>query len=149
VSVGREAIYSALFAKAAAASGFTTISRKLKHWKDVLPEEMPYMAQIQKSEENLNNQRGLDKKWQLRGAFYIYVHTNALQQPDIVPSQVLNPILDDMEDLFKIDDVMSNVCTLGGLVSRAWIDGTIETSEGTLGDREVAIVPWCIVVPAH
>lgn len=37
--------------------------------------------------------------------------------------------------------------TLGSLTYQAWINGKIETDEGTLGGQSVAIVPIRITVP--
>ena len=147
----RESIYSALFTLASGVAGFVTKDRVLRHWTDVGPEEMPALFQVQKSETKVQ-QRGKPKVWELRGEFFVYVHTNSQQLGGVgavPPSQILNPLLDDVENIFTIDDVSNQVCTLGGLVSHAWIDGTIETGEGTLGDHEVAIVPWAILVPSY
>ena len=143
----RETIYAALFALISGKAPFITTSRVLKHWNDVGPEEMPALFQVQKTEEK-KQQRGTPAIWTLRTDLYLYVHTNAQQLGgSITASQLLNPLLDAVTGAFAIDDLSNNVCTLGGMVSHAWIDGAIETSEGQLGDHEIAIVPVAVLVP--
>lgn len=154
--MNREDIYSALFAKVSSSANFATIGRLLKHWTDVGPEEMPALYQVQKREE-VTQLKGQGKRWTFKVDLYVYVHTNSQQLggegiapplPDatLTPSMLMNPLIDAIEAALAIDDFSNNACTLGGLVSRAWIDGVIETSEGALGDHEVAIIPISIMV---
>jgi len=146
--MNRETIYAAAFAKFSGASGFVTKSRLLHHWSEVQPEEQPAFYQVQISEEN-QQLKGIPPRWVLRMKLFVYVHpaTQTLSD-EVTPSQSLNPLLDALEAALTADDPQTNACTLGGLVSRIWIDGTIETSEGVLGDQEVAIIPVSIVVPS-
>lgn len=145
--MNRETIYAALFAKLSASAGYVTTSRKLRHWNDVSSEEQPALFVAQRSEV-VERPRGLPPKWALTVDVYVYVSTAAQQDSSVIPSQMLNPLIDALEAALAADDLANNACTLGGLVSRCYIDGAIETSEGTLGDQEVAIVPVTIVVPS-
>lgn len=146
--MSREAIYAALFAKVSAPSGFIKTSRKLQHWTDTAVEECPALYMTQKR-ELITQPKGQGAHWTFEVELYVYVHTNSQQLAlDTSPSTLLNPLIDAIETALSIDDFANNACTLGGLVSRAWINGTIETSEGTLGDHEVAIIPISITVPA-
>jgi hypothetical protein len=144
--MNRELVYAALYAKLAASAGFVTTSRKLRHWSDVAAEEQPALFVIQ-TNEPVQQQRGMPPKWTLRVNAYIYVNTQAQSDTEVVPSQLLNPLLDAVEAVLAPDDVANYVQTLGGLVSHCWIEGPIETSEGCLGDQEVAIVPIAMLVP--
>ena len=38
-------------------------------------------------------------------------------------------------------DPITNKCTLDGLVQHAWVEGTIETDEGLLGEQGFAMIP--------
>lgn len=144
----REPIYAALFAKLSNSANYVTKSRRLLHWTDVGPEDCPALFQAQ-GLETVAQLKGQGKSWTFHVNVYVYVHTNSQQlASDASPSTLLNPLLDALETALAIDDFSNNACTLGGLCSRAWIDGNIETSEGTLGDHEVAIVPISIMVPA-
>lgn len=144
----RETYYAALFAKLATASNFATTSRVLRHWTDVGPEEMPALFQAQTTETR-EQMKGQGVKWTLRTRVYMYLHTNTQQLGgSVIPAQELNTYLDAIEATLAPDNFSDNVQTLGGLVSHCWIDGTIETSEGTLGDHSVAIIPIAMLVPS-
>jgi len=144
----RETIYAALFALVSGSASFTTASRKLRHWSDVAIEEHPALFQRQVDETRLV-QRGVPPKIQLHVELYIYVSTLAQQlDPAVVPSQLMNPLLDALDAALVVDDLSNNVLTLGGLVSHCWVDGKTENFEGMLGDQAVAIIPVSILVPA-
>lgn len=149
----RETLYAALFAKFAGltfssggATSFGTTSRRLEHWEEVELEGYPALFMVQATERVVQT-RGLPPKWSLGILLYIYVRTLAQQDKTVVPSTLLNPIIDALDTALRHDDLQAGTCTLGGLVSHAWISGPIETSEGNLGDLEVAVVPVEIVVP--
>jgi hypothetical protein len=137
----REPIYAALFALAAGATSFVTVSRRLRHWSDVGAAEQPALFMIQKS-ETAEERRPLPAKWRASVDLYLYV-----QAPDELtsPATVLNPLLDAVETALAPDPV-GHVQTLGGLVSHCWIAGRVQTDEGVLGGQAVAIVPIEILV---
>ena len=146
----REEVYAALFDKVTALSPggghkFAVVSRNLRHWSEVPIEDHPALFQTQDS-ETVTNTRGLPPKRVLHVTLYVYVHTEAQHDRDSVPSMLLNPLLDAIDDALAPDNE-DGTCTLDGLVSHCWIEGTIETSEGTLGNQEVAIVPVHILIP--
>ena len=150
----RESLYAAIFAKFAgltftsgSKTAFGYTSRRLFHWETVELDSFPALMQVQ-TKEVPKQQRGLPTAWTLEVLLYIYVRTEAQQNSTIIPSQLLNPIMDALDTALRPDDLKSGTCTLGGLVSHAWISGPVETSEGNLGDLEVAVVPLEIVVPS-
>jgi hypothetical protein len=133
--MNREPIYAALFDLVSAAPGLVTVSRKLKHWSDVPRSERPALFQAQKSETPAQL-TGRPAAWTLAVDLYLYVSTAGA----VSPGEMLNPILDHLSA--QLDNRGAGVPqTLGGLVQWARIEGAIETSEGTLGDDEVCIVP--------
>lgn len=133
--MNREEIYGALFDLVSAAPGLVTVSRKLKHWSDVPQSERPALFQVQKS-ETPKQQTGRPATWLLQVDLYLYVSTAGVNSP----GEVLNPILDHLTR--TLDNRAAGVPqTLGELVQWARIEGAIETSEGVLGDDEIAIVP--------
>jgi hypothetical protein len=142
----REDIYAALFAivqTAATAAGAKTCSRKLRHWDDVKASEQPAIFQVQRTESS-NQKLKVPAIWTLNIDLYVYVNTS--DDPRAAPSTLLNPIIDALEAVMPPDEEKAGgPQTLGGLVSHCWIAGTIETSEGVLGDQEVAIIPVEIV----
>jgi hypothetical protein len=156
MNVTRESIYAAVFAKFSALSwtpgiantpgAFVQVSRRLRHWSDVPVEQMPALFQVQ-TKEMTKQQRGLPTQWTLGIELYLYVGTNTQMDDTVTPSLLLNPILDAVDNALRPDNQALGTCTLGGLVSHAWIAGAIETSEGNLGSIEAAIVPIEMLVP--
>lgn len=117
----------------------------LSHWNDVSPDEMPALFLVPKTETNTAT-LGLPPRWQIDVDVYLYV--NAPKNPTFSPSQLINPLLDEIESLISIDNFSTNACTLDGLVSHAWISGQILRGEGRISTSEIAIVPINILVPA-
>lgn len=142
--MNREQIFCALFELLEQVPGFTTAERRLRHWNDVGSSEQPYLclAQGQQSVIQGDPAKGVKPKWTLSADIYIYVKTD-----DEPPSSLLNPLLDAVEQALQPQNPDINQWqTLGGLVTHCWIEGTIETDEGTLGDQAVAIIPINILV---
>ncbi len=141
-AVTREAVYAAVFARAATIPGLVTASRKARHWADVAPAEQPALFQIQR-QETIEAATGLPLKRRFGVDLYLYAHSG---DPGVAPVTLLNPLLDAVEAAFAPEPA-SGVQTLGGLVEHAFIGARIETDEGVLGDQAVMIVPVEILVP--
>lgn len=137
--MNREPIYAALFGLVSAAPGLVTTSRKLLHWADVPSSQRPALFQAQVSETAMRV-TGQPTRWLLSVRLYLYVSTLGAASP----GEVLNPIVDYI-DAALADPFPGVSQTLGGLVHYARIEGTMETSEGTLGDDEIAIIPVSIL----
>lgn len=147
----REPIYAAIFAFWSALTiggspAFKLATRKLKTWEDVSAEDQPALLQLQRR-ETVTKPKTLPAKWKFSIDLYLYVHTGAQQDSNVVPSQLLNPLMDAVEAALEIDDKSNDACTLGGLVSHCFIDGAVEIFEGNLGDQAVCIIPLTVVVP--
>lgn len=135
---GREAAYAALFAKLQTVAGIVTFERRLRHWNDVLPAEMPYLALAQ-TNQIATPVKGLPTKWTLGADVYLYVR--AENQP---PGPLFNALLDALD--VAISPPPGQVTqTLSDTVSHCWIEGEVQTDEGTLGPLAVAIVPLRIL----
>lgn len=134
--MNREAIYSALFGMIVP-DAIVTSGRLLRHWDAVDPAEMPALFQAQRSEKiEQTAANGLPTRWLLGADLYLYVATDGVTPP----ATVLNPLLDAI--VAKLEPTgLGAPQTLGGLVQWARIDGAIETDEGTLGSKAVAIIP--------
>jgi hypothetical protein len=119
-------------------------ARILRHWNDVSPSSRPalFMAAGKRSVIR-TAANGLPTHWHIERILYLYVST----QGAISPGAVLNPILDTLCARLEAN-AAGQAQTLGGLVQFARIEGAIETSEGTLGDTEVAILPILLSVTA-
>jgi hypothetical protein len=148
----REPIYAALFEffsglTAGGSPLFKVATRRPDHWEAFPPEEQPALLMRQRSEV-AQHRLMLPTKWTFNLDLMLYVHTGASQDTTVIPEQLLNPLLDAIEASFAVDDLPNNACTLGGLVSYAAIDGTVEEFLGSSGDQAVAIVPIRILVNA-
>lgn len=139
MTINREAIFSALFGLASAAPGLVTTSRKLLHWSEVPASHRPALFQAQGDQDIVRTTR-MPTKYMLSAKLYVYVSTGGAGSP----GEVLNPILDYIDGVLA-DPFPGQPQTLGGLVEYARIDGRISTSEGTLGDDEVAVIPISIL----
>lgn len=145
----REERYAAVFAFFAALTlpsdaqptpAFLTSTRKLATWEGVAPEEQPALLMRQVT-EHANYKKGLPTIWTCEIALCLYVHTSAQNVADVVPAQLLNPLVDLIEAAIKVDDLVNHSATLGGLVSHCAISGDIQFFEGTQGDEAVVLVP--------
>lgn len=119
-------------------------ARILRHWNDVSPSGRPalFMAAGKRSVVK-TAANGLPTHWHIERMLYVYVSTQGATSP----GAVLNPILDTL--CAKLEaSAAGRPQTLGGLVHYARVEGAIETSEGTLGDTEVAIIPVLLSVTA-
>ena len=136
----REPIYAALFAKLQGISGIVKSSRRLIHWSACNEEMQPAIFMAQGDQVAEMQGKGIPCKWELNVSIYIYVRVNE----GAAPAPILNPILDQIEAVLNGPKGMTQ--TLGGLCDLCYIDGAIQTFEGTLGEQEVAIVPVKILV---
>ncbi len=119
------------------AAGAVTVSRRLKHWNDVMPPDQPAVFIAQGNEVPMQSGAGSPVVWNLNFSVYIYVHE---LDPSVTPSTRLNLLLDALEAALAPLGVGQKQ-KLGGLVEHCWISGSVETDEGTLGDQAMAIVP--------
>lgn len=138
----REAVDLELFSRLQALPGVRTASRVLKHWNDVPPEQQPavFLTQIRESHTTRTGEPSIVT---LRRDLYVYV------QPldGRAPATALNEVLDAITEALRPHPITGRH---GGMttpgVQWARIEGDVETDEGTLGERAVAIVPIAVLV---
>jgi hypothetical protein len=135
----REAIYAALWERAAGAARFTTANRRLRHWADLAPAEQPALFLSEKGGNAAVKRLGAPIVWTLYADFYVYAHSS---DPYLAPGTILNPLLDALEAALAPEPT-TGIQDLGlpQMVQHAYIAGKVETSEGVLGDQAIAIVP--------
>lgn len=137
----REPVYAALFSLLSNIAPFVTTSRKLMHWDDVSIGAQPALFMAQRG-ETAQITRGQPTRWLLEVDIYIYVKTAGAT----APAQLINPLLDAITAALAPSVSPDYTQTLGGLAHHCWIEGRIETDEGTLGDQAVAIIPIRILI---
>lgn len=137
-----EAIYTALFEHLKSKmEGLVTISRRLRHFNNVLPDERPAIFITQGNQQEVPV-HGMDSKVELAAEVYIYIHEADRAKP---PSSQMNIFIDRVREAIKPDHPdFSEYQTLGGLVEHCWIEGTVEVYEAVenmLDDQAIAIIP--------
>lgn len=142
--MNREAIYSALFKLLQKMDNVTTFDRILAHWDDVSPNMQPalYMTVVSQQAEQVT---GFPTRYYLDAKLWIYTHRDTA---GVVPSVQMNMLLDELDAVLAPAPSPLFKQTLGGLVEHCWINGEIQTDEGTLGNQAVAIVPIRLLVVA-
>jgi hypothetical protein len=139
----RETIIEALFSLALTAATFNTSGRRLLLWSKVA--SFPALfVQSTGTHYPPREARALPPKRTITAELWVY--TDAGKDPNANPEQGLNDIIDAIETALA-PNIVSNVQTLGGLVSHAWIEGEIEQFPGVLDGIAKAIIPVKILVP--
>lgn len=137
--MNREAITTALWARMSAISGVVTAERRLRHFSEVAPAEMPAIF-LGIDDATADQERGRQPFWTMAFSVYIYCHEAA----KVGPGGQLNTIIDAVDAALQLQSAefrsgqTFGPTTLGGLVSHAWVS-KVETDEGSLGDLGVAI----------
>jgi len=133
----REQVMAALYALGAAATGFVTTSRTLKHVESVNAIEMPafYQAEGQQMAVTKYNQ---PINWTFNVDWFVYVHMQT--GPGAFLASSLNTQIDNLIAAL-VGPVPGCPQTLGGLVGDARVNGTVEVYEGQLDEKAVAIIP--------
>jgi hypothetical protein len=141
VAINTEAICAALEARLTGLPGVRTLSRRLRHWNDVPPEQQPAVFLVPGPASR--NGSG-PYAWTLTVSAYVYVR---VPKATAVHATSYSAIVDAMAARL----VPANPCdvnhTLGGLVHSARLTGPVENDEGNLGEQAVAIVPIQIIAP--
>jgi hypothetical protein len=150
VPIGREPIWQAFFALLSGLSPatFATVGRRAIPFTQVPAGSQPALYVLERHEAAEAKNRGLPTLWRLKAQLYLY----AQNQPNVAGDNlgggsVLNPLLDAVEGALAPQAVQGNVQSLGGLVSRAFIDGEVEVDEGNIDGQAVAIIPVTIIGP--
>ena len=159
MSVNREAIMTALFARLQAIPGVQTCSRKWVDWSQCDAVNQPAIY-LTNGNEQAHSKRNMPTTWTLLPTIYVYVRNDA--DPNASGGVVLNGLLQAIEAAFERtpgetaaangpfsdSGADSFGTTLGGLVNHCYINGTIETDEGLLQNQCLAIIPVEILTSA-
>ena len=138
----REGINQAIFTLVSSLAGFNTLSRRLRHWSDVTPEQCPAFFLSMGNQRSRQDPSGNPPIWTYEYVGDLQVHS---EDENLPPSTLLNQFLDQIEAALKpvvygAPGFPGSVQVLGDLTNRirhCWIT-EIETDEGVLGPRAVA-----------
>ena len=143
--MNREAIYGALWAKVSSAAGLVLTSRRLRHFGDLSPAQMPALFMQQRRETPTNTKTGLPLEYVFEVALFLYVHAG--EDPNAVPVPTINALIDAVLATLA-GNVMDSAQTLGGLVHYCRQQGSIEIEEGWAGNVAIVMIPIEIMAPA-
>ncbi len=141
----RETYYTALFAMLQGlhtAGTVATADRRVRFLNEMSAAELPALF-MAVDRQTLQQRRGQPPRHQLGARIYLYA-----ANPDRYTAAgiALNGLIDAVEATLAPADG-SDVQTLGGLVSHAWIEGPIEVFEAPQGERSAAIVTVQMLIP--
>lgn len=139
--MNREAIYLALFAMIQNITGIQNTAREFIKWSDLQPEQLPFLLLVEGKEVADVNGRGIPARWTFKPELLCYV----ADQEGKAPGELINPLLDAIQNAFSPAILP---VTLGGLVDRVLIKGTVDKGQDKLGQLNWFMVPFEIVVPA-
>lgn len=123
-------------------SGFRTTGRRLQFPDDV--SEQPALFVRYLTDEYPLRPTGMPPKPVMECELWVYARSG--NDPDMIPDQALNPLIDAIEYSLRPDPA-SNVQTLGGLVVHCWIEGKIEKNPGDLDNQAMAVIPIKMLAP--
>ena len=130
------------------AMGFKSSWRRLPPYEVLIAERQPAIIQTLYAEHIQHVGRGLPYKRHYAVQWTIFAM--CANQED-TGDGVLNPLLDQILYTALAPDTAppdgEPICTLGGLVNRVWIEGTIGRDPGDLTGQVACTVPINILVP--
>jgi hypothetical protein len=154
ITINRELIWLALFArlKASLGSQAVTVGRRHIQPPTLTPELQPAVFLVQVRETHAPNPKGTPGKLTLSGFIIVYLQAPAVLLDDIgaetvVGATPLNALLQAVDQAMLPDDVLSGRNTLGGLVDHCWLEGDTDMDDGIYSQQAAAILPVKIMVP--
>jgi len=136
-----EAIFAASFALFSSVTGLKTFSRRLVTWDKVSAEDQPALFQRELRFTAIQNNVGLTAKWHLFGEVVIYA--NAGSDPDIIPSQALNALINQVRAIFEPPPNARQTLGIPNVLE-AVIVGDILIDEGVTDGQSIALIPFRI-----
>lgn len=138
MSISREPIMTALWAKLSTISGLQLASRRLVPLETVKPVNMPALFLHQNREEVQQTTRRTPI-YLIRCEVWIYLSNG--NDPNAIPASLINTWIDKVDAALE-PRPLAEIQTLGGLVSGyARIAGQIQYDEGLLDGLSVICIP--------
>lgn len=122
-----------------------TLSRKLKHFSDLDPQQQPCLYQVEHDEEV--TQKGGRNPERVTMEVSAVCYAYAGNDYDI-GSTFINNMIAGIKNSLTIDDPQNNACTLGGLVYNCWVEGKIFKDPGDLDKQCLLVLPIKITLPS-
>ena len=158
----RESIMTALLSTCSTVAAFNTVTRVVVSDPDfattvtvATPPQQPALVLLEDSEHHVHSGQGLPTKRTLSVMLMIWqkklrdATSPASPDSSATGASIVNTTLESVEAVFKADNLAKGTFTLGGLVDRCWIEGTVTKISGDLdpeGQTFLAI-PVSILMP--
>lgn len=145
MAVTREQVSQALFARMQAIPGFVSFSRRMTFPQQIASGDQPCLMMWEQPELARGQTSMPDRRvWEV---WIVIVFTN--NDPRIPGATIVNPFVEAVEAALSVDDFARNVCSLGGLVHYARIEGPIVKETGDLDSNGLggAVIPIKIMPP--
>jgi hypothetical protein len=143
--MSRETVYLALYNLGAAASGFLTKGRKLKHIEEIDASQFPCFFQVQVEETWQHGNGGMGNLppiGQFAVEWWVYVRE---PDPNVPATIKLNAALDTLTAALGLPPAAPGPKqTLSNQVESVQLAGKIDIVEGVLEDRAYARIPLII-----
>jgi hypothetical protein len=149
----REQIFAALFALgqniawtdpvSGEVGGWSVTRRRISTPDQIGADDQPALLQAEANEQFIQVTR-MPSKRTFSAAWVIYLRSYDAPAPT---GPLLNAVMDAVEAAFAPDDLSGEACTLGGLVTHCWIDGTVFKDPGDLDQQAMLVVPIKLLVP--
>lgn len=125
------------------ATTWTTLSRKLRLWGTVAPEEQPAAFLVTHRETDEYTGLGLSRR-RLELGVWCYVRADG---DDTIGSEFLDTMLEAIENVLIPDNPSDNTLTLGRLVYWCRIEGRVLKDPGDIDGQAMMIVPIVVEMP--
>ena len=146
MSPAREAIHVALLERLKSCAEFNLVSRRLKLFDEVAPEQCPALYLTGGSDTSIVASQSIS--WgsavEHKLSFEVTIQTYSDLDSEVSPSTYLNPLIDAVVNLFSTEQEED---TLGGLVEYVVIDPNtpIVTDCGIYDPIAQAVIPLIVV----
>ncbi len=124
---------------------FPTNGRYKKHFDEVSVDAMPALFQTENGEQWVRAGKGIPAKRTFQAMWCMYIA--AMQPNSVLPSTMINNLLDTVDEIVETPGNPSNAQTLGGLVEHVYVEGEIEIYEPFLQEKGIVLIPLTILVP--
>lgn len=120
-------------------SSWKTFSQDIQSWDDFPAASQPALFLARGPQIYAEKAYGATKlTWKLY--IWVYFRTDGLHTKNTYPSQVCDPVMDSIEQLF-IPPAANSKFTLGGLVQNCWLEGPALAEPGVTDNQAVIVVP--------
>jgi hypothetical protein len=145
--VTREAAIEALFTTLSGAYAFGVATRRLDSPETIATPGAPGLGLVVHSESYKRPSPNVPPARKMLVKAIIYIDASGEANANLIPDAILNPIKDAFDAALKPDNLVTGLCTLGGVVYSAIINGEVIQAPGDKTGKGLAVMPIEILLP--